>query len=130
MPKEPFAFTELFPIVSTTDMTRALGFYHDLLGGMVVYEFPGPEGATVYVGLDVGESHIGIGFSPDLADSPRPRAMSLWLYTNDCVAAVERLRSSGITVTEEPTDQPWGERVARVLDPDGNEVVIGQHAAT
>ena len=35
------------------------------------------------------------------------------------------LRTGGATVTEEPTDQPWGERVARVLDPDGNEVIIG-----
>jgi hypothetical protein len=26
-----------------------------------------------------------------------------------------------------PTNQPWGERVARVLDPDGNEVIIGSH---
>jgi lactoylglutathione lyase len=31
-------------------------------------------------------------------------------------------------VTEEPADQPWGERVARVLDPDGNEVIVGQKA--
>jgi lactoylglutathione lyase len=31
-------------------------------------------------------------------------------------------------VTEEPADQPWGEGVARLLDPDGNEVVVGQRA--
>jgi lactoylglutathione lyase len=31
-------------------------------------------------------------------------------------------------VTEEPADQPWGERIARVLDPDGNEVIVGQKA--
>jgi lactoylglutathione lyase len=31
-------------------------------------------------------------------------------------------------VTEEPAEQPWGERVARVLDPDGNEVIVGQKA--
>jgi len=43
--------------------------------------------------------------------------------------AVERLRAAGVAVTEEPTDQPWGERIARVLDPDGNEVIIGQKAA-
>jgi uncharacterized glyoxalase superfamily protein PhnB len=32
------------------------------------------------------------------------------------------------STTREPADQPWGERVARVLDPDGNEVIIGQRA--
>jgi lactoylglutathione lyase len=50
------------------------------------------------------------------------------VYTADCDAVVERLRAAGVTVTEEPVDQPWGERVARVLDPDGNEVIIGARA--
>lgn len=62
-------FNDAFPITSTPDMQRALGFYRDLLGGEVEYQFP-PEG--------------------------------------------------------EP--QPWGERVVRVLDPDGNEVIVGQKA--
>jgi lactoylglutathione lyase len=32
------------------------------------------------------------------------------------------------TIVEDPADRPWGERVARVLDPDGNEVLIGQRS--
>lgn len=56
--------------------------------------------------------------------------MSLWPYKDDCDAAVARLREAGVAISEEPADQPWGERVARVLDPDGNEVIIGQHAAS
>ncbi len=38
----------------------------------------------------------------------------------------DRLRGAGVTIVEEPVDQPWGERVARVRDPDGNDVLIGQ----
>jgi hypothetical protein len=30
---------------------------------------------------------------------------------------------------EPPAEQPWGERVARVLPPDGNVVIIGAKAA-
>jgi uncharacterized glyoxalase superfamily protein PhnB len=128
MSATPSIVRQLFPIVATTDMARALTFYRDLLGGIVVYEFPDPGGATVYAGVDIGGSHLGIGFSPGLENISIPRAMSLWLYVEDCDAAVERLRTAGVTVTEEPVDQPWGERVARVLDPDGNEVIIGQQA--
>lgn len=121
-------FTELFPILATADMPRALAFYRDLLGGVVGYEFPGPDGMPAYVALDIGASHVGIGLQA-AADAGRgPRSMSLWLYTDDCDAAVERLRAAGVTITEEPADQPWGERVARALDPDGNEVIIGQRA--
>jgi lactoylglutathione lyase len=47
------------------------------------------------------------------------------VYTDDCDAAVVRLRNGGVRIVEEPCDQPWGERVARVLDPDGNTVIIG-----
>jgi uncharacterized glyoxalase superfamily protein PhnB len=122
-------FTQLFPIITTRDMTRALGFYRDLLEGNVTYEFPAPDGTTAYAGLDIGGSQLGIGAEPEAPDPGQPRAISLWLYATDCNAAVERLRAAGVTITAEPADQPWGERVARVLDPDGNEVIIGAKAS-
>jgi len=46
-------FEEMFPILSTPDMARSLGFYRDLLGGSVTYQFP-PEGEPGYVGVDIG----------------------------------------------------------------------------
>jgi lactoylglutathione lyase len=121
-------FTTLFPIITTSDLGAALGFYRDLLGATVSYEFPGPDGEPGYVGLELGTSHLGIGRDPSEAARPSER-FSLWVYTDDCDAAVERLRTGGVTIVEEPVDQPWGERVARVLDPDGNVVLVGQAAA-
>src|SRR5688500_4861527 len=113
----------IFPIIATPNLERSLAFYRDLLGATIVYGFPGPNGDPVYVGLDIGVSHPGIGTpGPDPGGT---RAVSLWVYTDDCAALVERMRAAGVTVTEEPTDQPWGERTARVLDPDGNEVIVG-----
>jgi lactoylglutathione lyase len=121
--------TELFPILSTPDLDRALGFYRDLLGGTVSYSFPSADGATVYVGVNVGSSHIGTALEAAVVDAPRPRPISLWVYADDSDAVVERVRASGGKITGEATDQPWGERVARVLDPDGNDVIIGQRAS-
>jgi uncharacterized glyoxalase superfamily protein PhnB len=54
------------------------------------------------------------------------RGLLGWLYVDDCDATVERLRAVGVAIVEEPADQPWGERIARVLDPDGNAVIVGQ----
>lgn len=119
-------FTQLFPIVTTIDMHRALEFYRDLLGGKVTFEFPAPDGTLAYAGLELGSTHLGIGLDPSLPAQERPRSINLWVYTVDCDAAVEHLRAGGVTIVEEPADQPWGERVARVLDPDGNEVILGQ----
>jgi lactoylglutathione lyase len=116
--------SELFPIVMTNDLDRALTFYRDLLGGEVTYEFRGPDGEIGYVGIAMGTSHIGIGRDPTFTPAEGRRSISVWVYTDDCDRAVDRLRTGGVTVTDEPTDQPWGERTAHVLDPDGNEVII------
>ena len=118
-------FTSMFPIITTRDLGAVLGFYRDLLDAKVSYEFPGPDGEPGYVGLELGSSHLGIGRDPDEAGSPTER-FCLWVYADDCDAAVERLRGGGAAIVEEPVDQPWGERVARVLDPDGNLVLVGQ----
>ena len=125
--------TQLFPIVATPDLERSLVFYRDLLGGTVTYEFPGHGEQPVYVAISLGAApgatSIGIGLERGVVQTPRPRGVSLWAYTDDCDATVERLRDAGTPVVEEPADQPWGERVARVLDPDGNELIIGSRVA-
>jgi lactoylglutathione lyase len=126
-------FTELFPIVSTTDMARALSFYRDLLGGTVTFEYPGPDGAPAYVGMDIGSSHIGIGVDPDGGHEQAAagrRSITLWVYADDCDAAIDHLRRAEVTIVAEPADQPWGERMARVHDPDRNEVIVASKEAT
>jgi lactoylglutathione lyase len=128
METSPMA-NELFPIISTPDLPRSLAFYRDLLGGAVTYEFPTPDGDAAYVSLSIGRSSLGIAADLSMgADATPARPISLWVYVDDCDATVEVLRAAGVRITAEPEGQPWGERVARVLDPDGNEVVIGAHA--
>jgi uncharacterized glyoxalase superfamily protein PhnB len=39
--------------------------------------------------------------------------------------ALARLAAAGAPIVAEPEDQPWGERVARTCDPDGNLVYVG-----
>lgn len=114
-------FQEMFPILLTPDMGRALWFYRDLLGFELQYQFP-PEGEPGYVGLQLGPSHLGIGFQAGA--TPATGRFAFWVYTDDCDAAVEHLRGHGVTVVDEPADQPWGERMAIVEDPDGNRIHV------
>jgi lactoylglutathione lyase len=118
-------FTEAFPIISTPDLQRALSFYQGLLDGRVEYRFP-PDGDHEFVGLAIGDSELGLARDAGAASESSPQRFSLWVYAESCDDAIDRLRDGGVTVTEEPADQPWGERVGRVLDPDGNEVIIGE----
>jgi lactoylglutathione lyase len=48
------------------------------------------------------------------------------MYVDDVDAAVARLRAAHVPITLEPTQQPWGERVAYATDPDGNLVMLTQ----
>jgi len=118
-----------FPIISTPDLTRALGFYENLLSGTITYRFP-EDGDPQYVGMELGSSHIGIGADPDIDAGTVPQRFSLWIYVDDCDVVVDTLRAAGAPILEEPVDQPWGERVARVADPDGNVVIIGARGET
>ncbi len=119
-------FDELFPILTTPDLPGALRFYRDLLGGTVTYQFP-PEGEPDYVAVQLGRSHLGIGRQDQPGDLTNDR-ITLWAYTDDCDAAVDTLRAAGVPVLQEPADQPWGERMATVTDPDGNRVIMATRA--
>lgn len=115
-------FGEFFPMLATADLESMLRFYRDLLGFEQSYQFP-PEGEPGFVTLRLGVAELGIGAGGVPADVG-PGRTSFCIYAHDCDDAVALLRANGVTVTAEPEDQPWGERMARVLDPDGNEVVI------
>ena len=112
-----------FPILTTSDLRRALQFWCDVLGGEVAYKFP-PEGEPDYVGIDLGTSHLGIG-RDETFTADGPQRISLWVYVEDCDETVANVREAGGRVVAEAVDEPWGERVARVEDFDGNRVIIG-----
>ena len=110
-----------FPILGTPDLQRALDFYVGLLGGTVTYQFPA-EGTPRYVTLRLGSSSLGLGQSetPGVASE----RFQLCAYAKDVDETVARLRKAGAPVLIEPADQSWGERMARVADPDGNYVTL------
>jgi lactoylglutathione lyase len=121
---------QMFPMLSVADLPRSLRFYRDALGGERSYQFP-EEGDPAFVVLRFGESELGIG---GLGDEPplhgqalRPvqgHRVELCAYVSDLDAAVERLKGEGTPVLFEPSEMPWGERIAYVSDPDGNLLML------
>jgi catechol 2,3-dioxygenase-like lactoylglutathione lyase family enzyme len=64
---------------------------------------------------------IGIG-AGGAADDDR---FGFWVYVENVDTALALLTAAGAPIVAEPEDQPWGERVARTRDPDGNLVYLG-----
>lgn len=116
----PSPFRDASPIFEVADIERSLAFYRDLLGFEVEYSFP--EDTPEYVSLNVEGGSIGISTANRPVESP---TAGLWVYCDDVDKALEPLRAAGVPIVAEPADQPWGERVASVSDPDGYTVHIG-----
>lgn len=115
-------------MLSVADLEAAVGFYGGLLGGEETYRFP-DDGAAAFVVLRLGESDIGLAVpgEPLHGLSMRPvtgHRIELCVYVDDLEGIVAAMRDHGVPIVLEPTDQPWGERVAYVCDPEGNLVML------
>lgn len=116
---------EAFPILHASDPEGLVRFYSVALGFEQGFRFPA-EGPLEYAFLRLRPLGIGIGRRP--ADAPpaaESREFELWVYTDNADEAVERAIAAGATLLEPPVDQPWGERVGLIGDPEGFRVRIG-----
>ena len=110
------AYTEAFPVITVSDLPAALAFYRDQMGFTEQYRFP-EEGDPVFVTLQLATSQLAIA-------AGEGTDVDLCVYADDCDEAAQSLVAAGATLVEAPADQPWGERVARLTDPDGNDLVL------
>lgn len=106
----------------SSNIDRAREFYGNLLGLPCVYdddndlEFQVDGGPTIMIhGSDSSSSSVA-------RDGAR---VSIYLEVDDVDALAARLRRAGYGVTG-PSDEPWGERIAYVLDPDGYSISLSQ----
>lgn len=117
-----------FPIIYTADLRQALAFYRDALGFTETYRFP-DVGEAVFVSMKLDDS-TGVALAgPGESLHGRPvvpgaGGFELCIYVDDVDDAVADLAGRGHDILLEPADQPWGERMAYVADPDGNPVMI------
>jgi PhnB protein len=90
------------------------------------------DGRVDHAEIQVGDScvmmadeHPEIGaLSPEhYGGSP----VSMHLYVEDCDAGFQRAVASGAKAVREPADQPYGDRMAGVLDPFGFTWWIAAH---
>ncbi|GAA1615520.1 VOC family protein [Actinoplanes couchii] len=108
----------IHPIAGTPDLPRMRAFYQEVLGAIQARRVP-EEGPEFYVELRIGDSTLGLVRQED-AETGSPVRIILSAEVPDVDALLPVVEASGGTVTGPPNDMPWGQRVAHVLDPDGN----------
>lgn len=110
-------------VVAAADLYRGFGF--DDVGSI-----SGPDGGPVMTILQRGEVQlivdalVGMPFADSARErltqsGPRGLGVAVGLSVDDLEASYEYCRTAGCTITAEPTDEPWGDRVFECVDPFG-----------
>ncbi len=106
------------PVIVTADLARLRNFYETLLGATEFTRVP-EDGPVFYVGLRAGDGELGL--VADAAAQPGPaQRILISVDVPDVDAVLDQVEPAGGTVLGPPNDMPWGQRVAHILDPDGN----------
>jgi catechol 2,3-dioxygenase-like lactoylglutathione lyase family enzyme len=115
------------PIARDVDATRAL--YRDAIG----ITFEGEGGDYVYTERLDGVKHLGLWPLADAAEAcfgtsewpagvMTPQA-SIEFEVDDVPAAAAELEAAGYTLLHGTRTEPWGQTIARLLDPNG--LIVG-----
>lgn len=110
--------TSIQPVVSTPDLPRLRSFYEEVLGATQTLRVP-EKGPEFYVELRIGDTALGLVQNDD-TQIGAPVRIILSADVPDVDALLPKVESAGGAVPGQPNDMPWGQRVAHVLDPDGN----------
>jgi lactoylglutathione lyase len=108
-------------VLFVSDVERARRFYRDQLGLEQVHESGGR------VGLQCGATRLLLHPTEDAERGAWN--VELYFQVEDVDECVARMRGQGVGVLLEPSDEPWGERNAGVLDPDGYPIYLTQSLA-
>ncbi|WP_293937287.1 VOC family protein [Iodobacter sp.] len=102
--------------VPATDIAASVAFYQQLELELIVSSphyarFACPEG--------------GASFSVHLAETPLPATHAvIYFETLALNEKVQQLQAAGLRFTQEPKDETWLWREARLLDPAGNVICL------
>jgi PhnB protein len=110
----------------------AIDFYKRAFGATERMRAPSPDGRVGHAELQLGDTVIMMAdehpemsaYSPEhYGGSP----VSFYVYVDDCDAAYKQAIAAGGKSEREPTDMPYGDRVAGIIDPFGYRWYVAHH---
>lgn len=119
------------PLIAVEDVAVSRRFYEELLGQKVKFDFG--ENVTFMGDFAIHlKTHFAKLLDPEAARAVAVKAHNGELYfeTDEPELFEQRLKSENIEWIHPIKEQPWGQRVMRVYDPDGHVVEIGETMET
>jgi PhnB protein len=132
--KIPEGYNTLQPYLIFIDCQQAMAFYANVFGATEKLVMKDDNGRVAHAEIKLGNSvvmmadehpEIGAHAPAHYGGSP----VSLMIYVDDCDASYATAIASGATGFREPADQPYGDRMAGILDPFGYKWFIAHSLA-
>jgi len=119
------------PYLCTRDAARALEFYRQAFGAVEVMRIAMPDGKIGHAEITIGDSLIMIADEfPEHNRSPQTlggTTVMIHLYVEDVDALASRAVAAGATLAVPVSDQFYGDRSGRLIDPFGHVWVVASH---
>ena len=128
----PEGYHTLSAVLAVEDASAAIDFYKKAFGAKERMRMDAPGGKVAHAELEIGDSLIMLSdpFPQSTVKPPNEAGtstMSIFMYSEDVDAAVERAVDAGATVTMPVEDMFWGDRFGTVTDPYGHQWAIATH---
>src|SRR5262249_1541565 len=121
----PDGYPPLMPTTALERCAEAMEFYKKVFGAKERMRFPMPDGKLGHAEMTFGSSVLMLADANPPAWPASPGRLTL--YVKDTDAIYRAAIAAGATSKEEPKDQFYGERTARLVDPFGNEWNVMTH---
>ena len=128
----PEGYTSITPYLTVDDGKRAIEFYTRAFGATERGVMAAPDGRIAHAELQIGDAVVVLSdkFPQFACDAPKElggTTVAIFLYVEDVDAVVRAAADAGGSVTMEPADQFWGDRLGQVTDPFGHVWQIATH---
>ena len=115
----------VMPMLVCRDASTELDFCKAAFGAVELVRRPGPDGAVVHAAVTIGGAMVMIEreWPSSASRGPRPDGSSpvvIYVYVEDVDRVVERAVAAGAKILLPVTNQFWGDRTGRILDPSGH----------
>ena len=116
-------FRTITPYLHPRGADRMMEFLEQAFGARAIEEpDKSPDGRVMHATMRIGDSLIEMG---EAHGEWQPMEAGIHLYVDDCDAVYQRAIAAGASTVYPPTDAPYGERAAYVIDPFGNHWYVG-----
>jgi PhnB protein len=113
----------VMPMFTVRSVDAIRNFYVETLGFTHVMGMVGKDGQLDFCTVVMGEARMMFMRAP--GDSPTAagkQPVEIYLEVEDVDALHNRLKGSGVAISDPLTMQWWGDRTFKVLDPNGYEI--------